>query len=111
MSQALALDRCRLRTLSLAGNGCAVVRTVNAPMPRATAVAPKLLEEGVAPPHPMLFFCEAIRENRSLTKLDLHGCMLSAQAAICLEAALMRHQRIVDINLSSNAIGEIGLRA
>eukprot|EP00746_Dinoflagellata_sp_MGD_P009134 gnl/MRDRNA2_/MRDRNA2_118457_c0_seq1.p1 gnl/MRDRNA2_/MRDRNA2_118457_c0~~gnl/MRDRNA2_/MRDRNA2_118457_c0_seq1.p1 ORF type:complete len:690 (+),score=95.79 gnl/MRDRNA2_/MRDRNA2_118457_c0_seq1:64-2070(+) len=67
--------------------------------------------EAASPPHPMLAFCESLRDCHSLTKLNLSSCGLGAQACVCIEVALKAHSKLTDLDLSQNPLGEDGLRA
>eukprot|EP00746_Dinoflagellata_sp_MGD_P070301 gnl/MRDRNA2_/MRDRNA2_28776_c0_seq1.p1 gnl/MRDRNA2_/MRDRNA2_28776_c0~~gnl/MRDRNA2_/MRDRNA2_28776_c0_seq1.p1 ORF type:complete len:1296 (+),score=203.13 gnl/MRDRNA2_/MRDRNA2_28776_c0_seq1:177-4064(+) len=60
---------------------------------------------------PINDFCEALGYNTTLTYLDLSGCQIGEEAALCLEDALQDHAAIRQLNLSRNPLGDCGLRA
>merc|ERR1719161_249007 len=59
----------------------------------------------------MLVFCERLRQNRSLTSLDLSGAQLTMHACVNLEDAVQDHENLTGLDVSKNPIGEAGLRS
>merc|ERR1719487_1785941 len=97
----LGRDGCNIKSLNLAGNGCAWV-TVSAGVSQDA-------EEGKT--HPMLLFAEMLKNNTSLTALTVSECCLDSQCALCIEDGLCDHPNLTYLDISRNPLGEHGLRS
>lgn len=106
LANALTEEMTILETLCLNDNGCGDNNNVLATL-KATE------GEGNKPSvwHPIVTFCEALRNNRSLTDLELNNSQLNTMAAVCLEDTFLVHPRLRRIDVGRNPFGEFGLRS
>jgi len=61
--------------------------------------------------HRWFFFCERIRLNKSLQRLELRRSQIDIMAAYCLEDAAIGHPKLHELEVEGNPFGEQGLRA
>eukprot|EP00746_Dinoflagellata_sp_MGD_P144897 gnl/MRDRNA2_/MRDRNA2_77596_c0_seq1.p1 gnl/MRDRNA2_/MRDRNA2_77596_c0~~gnl/MRDRNA2_/MRDRNA2_77596_c0_seq1.p1 ORF type:complete len:1168 (+),score=172.51 gnl/MRDRNA2_/MRDRNA2_77596_c0_seq1:115-3504(+) len=102
---ATGLTDTNLEILRLNDNGCGEINNVLATI--------KAVEGDDKPNvwHPIVSFCEALRQNTSLTEIEMNNSQLNTMAAVCLEDAFLCHPRIKRVDVGRNPFGEFGLRS
>ncbi|CAE7176698.1 dfa3, partial [Symbiodinium necroappetens] len=127
---AMAVGRSRIRSLAFAGNSnppssdmspaeWSALLLLRQRSPEREVDKVRALEREPAPAiqialaaghNPLQLFLEGLQANSTLEELDVSSCSMGADSAWVLQEALRRHQKLKQLRLCDNPLGEQGLR-